>query len=69
MTMKLKRKGLDFCAEPGCLSSVYGGELGELVFCPEHFENAQDENYEFYLAYACDTARRQGVKFGVVATS
>jgi len=40
--MKYKDKGIDFCAEFGCLESLYGGEVDRLRFCPEHFEALPD---------------------------
>ena len=63
--MKYKRKGIDFCASPGCLSQEYAGEVNGLQYCSEHISNADDSD----LAYCEEIAARQGVKFGTVAES
>ena len=34
--MVYKRKGIDFCAYPGCMRQDYGGNIGELQYCSEH---------------------------------
>jgi len=62
-TMKLKRKGIDFCAYPGCLSQEYAGEVDNLVYCSEHINEA-DERDRMY----CEAiAKQQGVPFGKYA--
>lgn len=52
--MKYKDKGRDFCAEPGCISQEYGGEVDGLRFCPRHCpEHLSDKQYDFYCGN-CD---------------
>lgn len=63
--MKYKRKGIDFCAYPGCLSQEYAGEVDGLQYCSEHIDEAADGD----LAYCKEVAARQGVEFGTIAES
>lgn len=71
--MRYKRKGIDFCAIPGCLNQDYGCHVGELQFCNEHSEEIPDEmgeeEYQEYLEYAVEIAEGQGVEFGKFAES
>ena len=68
--MIYKRKGIDFCAHPGCLRQDYGGEVNELHYCAEHIQDEMSkEEYQADLAYCIQIAAEQGVKFGKFASS
>lgn len=65
--MQYKRKGIDFCADPGCLSQEYGGEIGELRYCSEHIpDRVTEEEYQVALDYCALVATSQGVEFGII---
>jgi len=63
--MIYKRKGLDFCAYPGCLSQEYAGDIDGLQYCSEHIDEASPSD----LTYCEEIAAGQGVKFGTFASS
>lgn len=68
--MIYKRKGIDFCAHPGCLRQDYGGEIGELRYCNEHIKDEMsEEEYQADLDYCVEVAHSQGVEFGKFAES
>lgn len=68
--MIYKRKGIDFCAYPGCLRQDYGGEIGELQYCAEHVQDEMsEEEYQADLTYCVQIATEQGVEFGKFASS
>lgn len=67
--MIYKRKGIDFCACPGCLRQDYGGEVEELRYCTEHIDEATDySTYSADLEYCIQIAAEQGVEFGKFAS-
>ena len=61
--MRYKRKGLDFCAFPGCLSQEYAGEVDGLQYCSEHVDQADESDQD----YCNKIASEQGVSFGKFA--
>jgi len=67
--MIYKRKGIDFCAHPGCLCQSYGGEIDELRYCTEHIQDKTIGNHSADLAYCIQIAAEQGVEFGKFASS
>jgi len=64
--MIYKRKGLDFCAYPGCLSQEYAGDINGLQYCSEHISKA---DFLADLKYCEEIAAGQGVEFGTFASS
>lgn len=73
--MRYKRKGLDFCAHPGCLNQDVAGTIEadgwQLSLCHEHYEDAEDTEKEaqFLLRTCRENAERQGVAMGKYASS
>lgn len=68
--MRYKRKGIDFCAHPGCLSQEYAGSIDELQYCSEHIQDEMiEEEYQADLRYCVGVAEGQGVEFGKFASS
>lgn len=67
--MIYKRKGIDFCAHPGCLYQDYGGEISGLRYCLEHIEVKTIGDFQADLDYCVQIAAEQGVEFGKFASS
>lgn len=73
--MRYKRKGLDFCAYPGCLNQDVAGVIEadgwELHLCHEHYDEVEDTDRaaQELLTVCQEVADRQGVPMGKYASS